>query len=309
MSGTRQQRHAANAGDRLKHALLANVAQRLGAGRMPWSYAETHAGAGAYATPRATELRAALAAAPPLRAMRTDPGATYARALRRWWRPAAAHRSGLYPGSPPIALLVGRFSRAQFCEAEPRSARRLERILAELRSDSPALDAVEMTVHAGSFVRRVDRLLPLGGARFLLADPYCYDPEASSAAGGRIGRRHLAALAAAGSRARDCLLAVFTSRRPGEDAARSPAERRASAERHAPAERGAPTEQLLRDLRAAAPQARVRGFRAAGTPHGVVLGGWGAGARRVAALPAEEEWTRSWLARPPVCLDVREVGP
>lgn len=297
MSGTLQERHAGNAGDQLKHALLAETWQRLRSEPCPWAYAETHAGAGRYASAHAERVRAALLETSSGTMSRADPAASYARSLRRWWSPHRSDRSGTYPGSPVLALLSASFSSLVLCEVHSESASRLRRSLAEVGTGEPGEGRTPIRVHNASFEQRIDRLLPEPGALFLLVDPYYYDPAASDGAGGRIGRCHLAAFAARLEH-RDALLGVFASRPPRGVAAESAA---LSGQQEASA-----GNTLQQDLRALAPTAALRCFRAAGTPHAVVLAGWGRGADLVAALPAAPAWSRSWLARSVLALDVRE---
>ena len=62
---------------------------------------------------------------------------------------------------------------------------------------------------------------------------------------------------------------------------------------------------LLADARALAPPA-LRCYRAADSPHAVLVAGWGAGKTTVRELPGASSWERSWLAQPPLLLKVAE---
>ncbi len=301
-----QDRNAGNSGDQLKHALLLEVLAGLPAGGV-WSYVETHAGAGLYRTPHATALLRAVRAwaAEQARDRGSAPeapaGAAYARLLQRWWdslaspngpEPDCLLRGGTadvaYPGSPLVSILSGRpVGSMDLVEADPAACARLrealDRVATAGRSsrDDPALALRDrVRVHQASFMDRLE-LLRASGPVVVLADPYCYVPEARSCDDGRMGRRHLHALCEP-LRGREAVLVLFTSNPPTGSAKGRPA--------------GGTWSSLRDDLRALAPAA-LRCFRVSDAPHAVVVAGWGEGRRVVRALPGARLWARSWLAR------------
>ena len=304
-----QDKNAGNAGDQLKHALALELIARLpvcdGAGlpagrSSAWSYAETHAGAGCYETPH---LRLLLMAA-------GSAGDRYAGALRMFsdiWRQKTD--PARYPGSALLAQLGDtRWESIALAEADASVMDRLasslitHRYLAQ-RPDNrrgaasdewrpPLCPQPLAELLPGSFEDVLDRLL--APARlFLQIDPYYYDSSAEDGEGGRLGRGHLSRVVET-LRMRDAVLLVFASRRPRVKGASVPPP--GSLETY-------PT--LCADLAGLNPPA-ARCFRAAGTPHAVVVSGWGAGRAAVNDLPAAEYWQTGWLGRPPISLTVVE---
>lgn len=308
-----QDRNAGNAGDQLKHALLLEMIARLPEGAH-WAYSETHSGAGSYATPNAPLLFRGAWGVPERDA--AGPGGAYARALCNWWRkrtpiadlaPAHADTAILarmpYPGSAVLAVSSdGVRGPISLAEADPAVRARLEQALDLALGVLPALDASrgaararKPMILAGSFEEHLARLLapdPL----ILLADPYYYQSEAPDSTGGRLSAQHLRAIVA-GLRDRDAALIIFTSHMPAELLTLETADALCEGT----------WEALYEDLARHAPP-QLRAFRIAGAPHAVVIAGWGCAAALVRSLPGQEAWRRSWLASPPIALEVLEVA-
>ena len=122
--------HAGNAGDVLKHVVLAHMLDYLNRKPTPYCALDTHAGVGLYdlggAEARATqEWRAGVG-----RLWEERPGGAAGAALAPWYavldalNPSGALR--LYPGSPEIILRLERAAdRAVLCELHPHDARAL----------------------------------------------------------------------------------------------------------------------------------------------------------------------------------------
>ena len=301
-----QDKNAGNAGDQLKHALALELIARLpvcaaAAGQSPtWSYAETHAGAGCYETPH---MRSLLTAA----GLAVDRYASALRMFSEIWQQKAG--PALYPGSALLAQLGDtRWDSIALAEADAFVLDRLasnlttHRYLAQRPNKRrgaaaeewrpPRVPQPRAQLLPGSFEDVLDRLLA-PSRLFLQIDPYYYDSSAPDGEGGRLGRGHLRQVVEALSE-RDAVLLIFASRRPrGRDASVSPAD---SDETYST---------LCTDLADLNPPV-ARCFRAAGTPHAVVVSGWGAGRAAVSDLPAADDWQTCWLVRPPISLSVVE---
>ena len=308
-----QDRNAGNAGDQLKHALLLELITHLPTGP-PWAYSETHAGAGSYATPNAALLfRRAWEAS----GRNTGgPGDAYAMALSCWWQERApvadlppTHADAVtvarmpYPGSAALGVMSGALHGAiTLAEADPAVLARLERTLEIAGGPPPPPDPAggpcagsTARLLAGSFERHLSALLapnPL----ILLVDPYFYQSAAPDGDGGRLGAQHIATLARELG-ARDAVMLIFTSHLPEEFLTLGTAD----------GLRRGTWEALCADLAQYAPP-QLRVFRAQGTPHAVVIAGWGRGSALVRNLPGQGDWRRSWLASPPIGLEILEVA-
>jgi len=292
-----QDRNAGNAGDLLKHALLLDLLDRLPVNPdQDWSYTETHAGAGLFSTPLAETIYvgAQIAESAGLE------GQVYADALLRWRRDWLAGNLGFsreseeesdprhvpYPGSPLLAWRSGSINgRFQLAEVEEASRERLNRALGG-----------EVAIEASSFEDALDRLFA-PDRLIALIDPFYYESQARDGEDGRLGRGHLVEITGRLS-SKDAVLLIFSSNLP-----KNLRPDGAAGER----ERARGTWRSLRDdLRELSPPA-LRGFLATGTSHAVLAAGWGAGEALVDGLPDESDWSRSWLAAPPVGLNVTEV--
>lgn len=320
---SRQDAHAGNAGDQLKHALLIEAIERLPEGG-GWSYAETHAGAGAY---RCDGVAPLLAAAQPA-AARPGSGGGYAQALSAWraqW--PAAQRDPWYPGSVLLAAGARRDWRGlRLAEADPGVVDRLATHMtlhasarAAFHEDPPAgsapgpvtgpatgsaadCDAGPATdptidLYPGSFETHLDELLG-DGPLLMLVDPYYYQSAVLDSEEGRLGLRHMETIVRA-LQDRDAVLVVFTSRMPDAPGTAP------GGELHAPMLIQEPWQALCADLGCMV-TGSVRCFRVVGHPHAVCVAGWGAGARVVADLPGSRAWADSWLAAPPLDLEIAE---
>ncbi len=317
---SRQDANAGNAGDQLKHALLIEVIERLPRGS-GWSYAETHAGAGLYRCDRAACLLEAAGTGE----ARRGPGSGYARALTalsaKW---PVEERDQWYPGSALLATNVGReWAGVRLAEADaavvdrlathmtlhaPTREEQTERqeklqttAAGQIGAASGALQGVTtdpgIDLYPGSFETHLDDLLGTGPT-LLLVDPYYYQSALLDPDEGCLGLRHLEAIVRALS-GRDAVLMVFTSRMPS---AVSPLP---GHDVGAPLLAQTPWQALCADLGCMV-TGSVRCFRVAGHPHAVCLAGWRTGARVVADLPGTEAWTSSWLAAPPVDVEIVE---
>jgi 23S rRNA A2030 N6-methylase RlmJ len=316
-----QDHNAGNTGDQLKHALLLEVLARLPEDA-PWGYVETHAGAGTYATPHTTalfrsawvEAGVAPAERDPAREKLGPPaGWQYADALCRWWREqtslpglAPGHLSESaamdlrYPGSAILALRSGAVrGPVSLIDADLAVVRRLRTALDQLIAPRlPAGDgwpgpSSRIQVFSGSFEDHLERLAS-ATRLVVLVDPYYYLREALDCREGQLGLKHLRMIFPALDQ-RDAVLLVFTSSPPsgmltiGDAGLLS----------------GGTWKGLLADARALAPPA-LRCYRAADSPHAVLVAGWGVGKALVRELPGASSWERSWLAQPPLQLRVVE---
>jgi 23S rRNA (adenine2030-N6)-methyltransferase len=122
--------HAGNAGDVLKHVVLAFVLEYLNRKDAPYGMLDSHAGIGLYRlhgteAERTGEWKAGVG-----RLWRDRPSGAAGDALAPWYRVLdALNPSGaleLYPGSPEIMLRLSRpGDRAIFCELHPEDTRTL----------------------------------------------------------------------------------------------------------------------------------------------------------------------------------------
>jgi hypothetical protein len=282
-----QDHNAGNAGDQLKHALLAELLMQLPQDE-PWAYAETHAGAGAYETPHAEILfdRAQEAAA-------DEAGASYAHLLGLWqrqWGGCAGPGGVRYPGSPALAALSGRVrGEIVLAENDPESIVRLRDTL----NRAAGFGNLALQLLEGSFEAHLETLV--SAVRLLiLVDPYYYQSKAPDGAAGRLGRVHIEQLVAALC-GRDAVLMIFCANPPRDRASEGA--------------RGEGTWRSLgADLMRFQPSS-MRLFRAAGTPHAVLVAGWAQGCPLVAGIPGADGWERSWMAHPPLALRILEETP
>ena len=180
-----QSQNAGNAGDVLKHAVLAWCLHHLVERGHPVRYLETHAGAGRYRVPAGDDNRAHLfRGLPPQDRTRTGP---YFRALQKLLVGQGADLS--YPGSPLIATtLLGDASAhaAAFFEAHEETARALQALLPKRFPVAIGRSAVAETA-GNPFLpsAQTTHTVP-----FVLVDPFGYRPHApdSELAHGRLNR-------------------------------------------------------------------------------------------------------------------------
>jgi hypothetical protein len=293
-----QDHNAGNAGDLVKHGLLVELLSMIAANEtsLPWSYSETHSGAGRFATGRASVLADALTAEGLLGApgnrladLTCDPAGAYGQLLADWW--GIGETAGEYPGSPVIASMAGRYlAKKTFVEADPEVFARLETAMASVAARET--DQGEMPVlRKGSFEIYLEELLA-PDRLLLMIDPFYYHRDATDGLGGRVGLGHLTGICRRLAE-KEAILLFFTSRFP----------------RHLRGDDGiaGTWKQLDHDLAALAPPV-CRCFQAVGTTHAVHVVGWGeAGATLVGQLPAAKDWETSWLARKPISLQLSEA--
>jgi hypothetical protein len=297
-----QDHNAGNAGDQLKHALLSELLIRLPRDES-WGYAETHAGAGAYAAPHAGILMRGAR-----KAVAGEAGSTYAQLLELWQRSPGAHAGqGVvrYPGSPALAALSGKIrGEMVLAESDAESLGRLRDAL----DRGAGFGNLALRLLEGSFEGHLGALTS-ASRLLILVDPYYYQSDADEGTGGRLGRLHLEQLVTALS-GRDAVLMIFCANRPREQARAGPVDEAAGGRPAGDPMRGSrgTWRSLGADLAGLDPPS-LRLFRAAGTPHALLAAGWGQGRSLVARLPGAARWERSWLARPPLALRIVEETP
>lgn len=124
--------HAGNAGDVLKHLVLALVLDYLGRKAAPYCALDTHAGIGIYTLSGAESLRTGEWRGGVGRLWHDRPKGAAGEALAPWYAVLDALNPGggleLYPGSPEIILRLSRpQDRAILCELHPEDGRSLAR--------------------------------------------------------------------------------------------------------------------------------------------------------------------------------------
>ena len=304
-----QDRNAGNTGDQLKHALLVEILTRIGETptARDWSYAETHAGAGRFMTSQAERLGISAMAVTGGRSASLardmcdlPPGYSYAELLADWSCFEGA--TGVYPGSPVIASVSGRYLNSRvFVEFDEKVFGRLCESIAFI--DGVVADSLApgtgnvATMLRGSFEDYLETLLE-PERLLLLVDPFYYEHAAPDGIGGRVGMPHLSEICRRLAE-KNAILLFFSSSLPRH--CRLPGDEGENQARNG-------TWRILdRDFSALAPPA-LRCFRVGGAPHAVHLAGWGTeGIDLVQNLPGQENWQRSWLAQKPLSLEILET--
>ncbi len=161
--------HAGNFADVFKHAMLVGLIETLKAKPTPFSYVETHAGAGRYELNAAEANRTNEYQNGILRLIGADNPANgilsaYLDLVRTLNPIKNAHELGIYPGSPLlVSLLMRDGDHAHLCELQPNEATKLKALFQNDR---------RIQVHARDGYAALKALLPPKPARGLvLIDP------------------------------------------------------------------------------------------------------------------------------------------
>jgi len=184
-----QDSNAANEGDQLKHALLAEVLLRC----LNWpslTYAETHAGAGIYvATSQSADKSHIYKLKMLVNGLETPDEATagggYARLLKQWWSDAG--NADKYPGSVlQAAITLNRRGNG----IEPAQLRVTEAVEETHARLAKAVEPFGVNPKRGGFQNEIDWLTEKDGL-VLLIDPFTYTEDKKALNKGHIDLKTL----------------------------------------------------------------------------------------------------------------------
>jgi len=271
-----QDSNAANEGDQLKHALLAEVLLRC----LEWpslTYAETHAGAGIY---DATSQSADKAHIHKLKMLvdgletpdETTAGGRYARLLKQWW--SYAGNADKYPGSVLQAAITLK-RRAE--HLEPAQVRVTEACKEAHKQLTGAVEALGVKPEHAGFQNKID-WLTANDNLILLVDPFGYSTGDEDISEGKITSNCICQVVRECLNKQKCVIGFWcaVSDGTGWDKRRQ-------------------VDQDLFDLLAGSNASwRIYGSGRANM-YKMSLIGIGEGGGLVATLPAAPEWRDSWL--------------
>ncbi len=335
-----QDRNAGNAGDLLKHTLLLEILSHLPFDlRVPWSYTETHAGAGMFETPLAADIfhLAEQVAAEPQRDRERSTtfchvGRAYADELINWRRDWLASDSpdrrlndreaagaAQYPGTVEQSEnsdnagdtgYVGNSGNAGNSGAAPYPGSPL------LAWRSGKIKGQFQLAEADTNTRRrlnrsLDGRVEIKSGSFELNLDQLFAPGSLIALVDPYYYDSEAGDGSGGRLSRNHLTGIC-ERLQNKDAvlllftSSLPGHLRSEGSRGEIEKREGTWRRQREDLQGLAPPV-LRSYLARGTAHAVLVAGWGEGESIVAGLPGAADWSDSWLATKPLQLDVNEV--
>jgi len=271
-----QNSNAANEGDQLKHALLAEVLLRC----LDWpslTYAETHAGAGIYDAKSQTTDKAHIHKLKALVDGLENPdeataGGEYARLLKTWW--SDAEKADKYPGSVlQAAITLNRRGE----RLEPAQVRVTEACKEAHKRLTDAVEAFGVKSRHAGFQNEID-WLTANDSLILLVDPFGYSTVDEDINEGKITSTCICQVVRECLNKRKCVIGFWcaVSDGTGWDKRRQ-------------------VDQDLSDLLTES-NARWRIYGAGrANMYKMSLIGIGEGGSLVATLPATAEWGDSWL--------------